>query len=268
MDILFNVVDSLRLVREKRPLIHHITNYVSINDCANITLGIGASPVMAEDLDEVAEMVSFASALVLNIGMINPRKLEAMLVAGKQAALQGIPIIFDPVGVGATKLRMDAANRILSELQVAVIRGNLSEIKALLGLSCDIHGVDCLSNEENSREIAQKLSKRLECVVAITGRTDVVAYGSSICSIYNGHPLLAGITGSGCMTASLIASFCSVTNDPFIGTVAGIATMGIAGEIAEQRLTPDEGLGTFRMRLFDAISTMNPETLLQLIKLS
>ncbi|HWR45880.1 hydroxyethylthiazole kinase [Sporomusa sp.] len=268
MDILYNVADSLRLLREKRPLIHHITNYVSINDCANITLGIGASPVMAEDIDEVQEMVSFASALVLNIGMLNPRKLEAMIVAGQQAVQKGIPIIFDPVGVGATKLRMDAAHRILTELQVTVIRGNLSEIKALLGLSSDMHGVDCLAEADNGREIAQKLSERLGCVVAITGRTDVVAYGSRVCSIYNGHALLAGITGTGCMTASLIACFCSVTNDPFIGTVASIATMGIAGELAEKRLTPNEGLGTFRVRLLDAISTMNPENLLQLIKLS
>ncbi|SMD11536.1 hydroxyethylthiazole kinase [Sporomusa malonica] len=266
MDILYEVADSLRLLREKRPLIHHITNYVTINDCANVTLGIGASPVMAEDVDEVEEMVSFASGLVLNMGMPNPRKLEAMIVAGKQAAHMGIPIVFDPVGVGATRLRIDAANRILDELQVSVIRGNLAEIKALTGLRGDIKGVDSMEQEEYSWDIVQRLSARVGCVVAVTGKTDVVASSSHVCSIHNGHAMLAGITGTGCMTTSLIACFCSVTKDSFVGTVAGIATMGIAGELAQRSLKDHEGLGTFRVRLFDAIATMNPETLIQMIR--
>jgi hydroxyethylthiazole kinase len=223
---------------------------------------------MAEDVDEVEEMVSCASALVLNIGMPNPKKLDAMIVAGRKANQMGIPIVFDPVGVGATRLRIDVANRILDELQVSVIRGNLSEIKALSGLKGDIKGVDSMEPEENTRDIAQKLSTRLGCVVAITGTTDVVASGSHVVSIHNGHALLAGITGTGCMTTSLIACFCSVTKDSMIGTAAGIATMGIAGELAQKSLKAEEGVGTFRMRLFDAISTMKPETLIQMITIS
>lgn len=268
MYILDSIVDSLRLVREKRPLIHHMTNYVSMNDCANVTLGLGASPVMAEDSSEAGEMVAYAAALVINIGMLNPRKLEAMLIAGQQAAHKGIPIIFDPVGVGATTLRREAAHRIITELPVTVIRGNQAEIKALLGLSRSHHGVDCLATEEDNREIARRLSEKLACVVAITGRTDVVAAGRRICRIHNGHPLLAGITGTGCMTGSLIACCCSVANDPFCGAVAGLAVMGIAGELAEQSLAAAEGPGTFRVRLLDAIAALQPETLLQLIKLS
>ncbi len=268
MAILQHIVDCLRLVREKRPLIHHLTNYVSINDCANVTLGIGASPVMAEDRGEVAEIVAQASALVLNIGMLNPPKLEAMLTAGKGAAQKGIPIIFDPVGVGASTMRREAAARIVAELPVTVIRGNLAEIKALLGLRGAPRGVDSPATEEDNREIARRLSEKLACVVAITGKTDVVAAGRRICHIHNGHPLLAGITGTGCMTGSLIAGFCSVANDPFSGAVAGIAVMGIAGELAEQSLAAREGPGTFRIRLLDSIAAMKPETLLPLIKLS
>lgn len=267
LDILYEVADSLRLLREKRPLIHHLTNYVTINDCANITLGIGASPVMAEAVEEVEEMVSHASGLVLNLGMPNPGKLEAMIVAGKRANEIGIPVIFDPVGVGATRLRLDAAKRIFDELQVSVIRGNLAEIKALTGLRAGMKGVDSMEQEEYSWDIACKLAARMSCVVAITGKTDVVASGSHVCSIHNGHAMLAGVTGTGCMTTSLIACFCSVIKDSFVGTVAGIATMGIAGELAHGRLKEDEGLGTFRVRLLDAISAIKPETLIQMIRL-
>lgn len=268
MNILHDVVGSLRQLREKRPLIHHITNYVSSNDCANITLGIGASPVMGEDIGEVAEMVSLAAALVLNIGTPSPEKIESMIVAGKQAALKKIPIVLDPVGAGATGLRLQAANRILSELPVIVVRGNLSEASALLGIKDKMQGVDCRSERENGQEIAQQLSTKLGCIVAVTGKTDIVANGSRICSIYNGDALLTGITGSGCMTTSLVASYCSVAQDPFIGTVAGVATMGIAGEMAARRLKPDEGLGSFRVRLFDAVSKLDSETLLRLINLN
>lgn len=255
-------------LRETRPLIHHITNNVSMNDCANITLAIGASPVMADDVQEVDEMVAFASALVLNLGMPNPRKTEAMLIAGKRAAQKGIPIVFDPVGVGTTKLRMETAKRFFRELNISVVRGNLAECKALLGFSGGSQGVDCILKEEYNENIAQELAIKLGCVVAITGATDIVASGSQLCRIHNGNSLLAGITGTGCMTTSLIACFSSVNRETFSGTVAGIAAMGVAGEIAQHSLKSGEGLGTFRIRLMDAISNMKQETLLNRMKIS
>lgn len=258
--------ESLRRLREKRPLIHQISNYVTINDCANITLAIGASPVMADDVNEVEEMVSLAAALVLNMGMPNSRKLEAMLAAGRQAMRQGIPIVFDPVGAGATKLRIDAALKILNELKISVIRGNLSEIKTLLGIGSGTRGVDCIEPQEDNHALAKNLSQKLGSVVAITGPTDVIAYNNEVCYIHNGTELLAGMTGTGCMTTSLIACFCSVTNNAFAGTIAGVAAMGIAGEFAEQKLAKDEGLGTFRMRLFDGVSNLTPDTLTHSLK--
>lgn len=268
MNIPEKVSESLRRLREERPLIHQITNYVTINDCANITLAIGAAPVMAEDVSEVAEMTSMASALVLNMGMPTPRKLKAMIVSGKHAASMGIPVIFDPVGVGATKLRLDAAQKILNECKMTVIRGNLSEIKALAGFGGSTRGVDCIEKKEDCREIAKRLSVKLGSVIAITGKVDVVANGNEVSSIDNGTTLLTGITGTGCMTTSLIACFLSVADNPFMAAIAGIAAMGVAGEIAEQNLARNEGLGTFRLRLHDAISNMTPEELLRRIKVN
>ncbi len=258
--------ESLRCLRERRPLIHQISNYVTINDCANITLAIGASPVMAEDVSEVEEMVSSAAALVLNMGMPNSRKIEAMLAAGRQAMRQGIPIIFDPVGAGATKLRIDAADRILTELKITAIRGNLSEIKTLLGIGSGTRGVDCIEPQEDNQALAKKLSAKLDSVVAITGPTDVIAYNNEVCYVHNGTELLAGVTGTGCMTTALIACFCSVANNAFAGTITGVAAMGVAGELAQQELAKNEGLGTFHMRLFDAVSNLTPEILMHRMK--
>ncbi|MBP1765767.1 MAG: Hydroxyethylthiazole kinase, partial [Firmicutes bacterium] len=156
MEILEKISTTLQLVRDKKPLIHHITNYVTVNDCANITLSIGASPVMADDVAEVAEMVSFASALVLNIGTLQARTIESMLAAGRTAKAKGIPVILDPVGAGATQLRTRTAEQIISEVSPRVIRGNMSEIKVLLGTQAKIRGVDSIADEQDAVEVAQQ----------------------------------------------------------------------------------------------------------------
>ncbi|MDR3601088.1 MAG: hydroxyethylthiazole kinase [Desulfosporosinus sp.] len=261
MELREKIFANLSAVKEKSPLIHHITNYVTVNDCANIVLALGGSPVMADDLEEVAEMVGFASALVLNIGTLNSRTIESMLVAGLRAKELGIPVILDPVGVGATKLRTNTAEKLIRELKPEVIRGNMSEIKVLAGLEVAIKGVDSLANEQDSALIAKRLASELSCVIAITGKTDVVSDGRQICLLDNGHRILADVTGTGCMTTSLVGTFCGATNDYFTAAVAGIISMGLAGEIAQATLHHGEGIGTFRARLLDSIYNLLPETL-------
>lgn len=261
MELREKIFANLSAVKEKSPLIHHITNYVTVNDCANIVLALGGSPVMADDLEEVAEMVGFASALVLNIGTLNARTIESMLIAGLRAKALGVPVILDPVGVGATKLRTNTAEKLIRELKPEIIRGNMSEIKILAGLEVAIKGVDSLADEQDSCVIAKKLATELSCVIAITGKRDVVSDGSQVCMLDNGHQMLAEVTGTGCMTTSLVGTFCGVTKDYYTAAVAGIISMGLAGEIAQATLRHGEGVGTFRARLFDSIYHLTPEIL-------
>ena len=268
MEIREVIFENLRLVKEKSPLIHHITNYVTVNDCANIVLAIGGSPVMADDLEEVAEMVGFASALVLNIGTLNSRTIESMRVSGLRAKELGVPVILDPVGVGATKLRTNTAEKLIKELKPEVIRGNMSEIKVLAGQNVAIKGVDSLADERDSSVIAKKLASELGCVIAITGKTDVVSDGRRVCLLDNGHRILADVTGTGCMTTSLVGTFCGVTKDYYTAAVAGIISMGLAGEIAQASLRHGEGIGTFRTRLLDSIYNLTPEILAKEGKIS
>lgn len=261
MEIREKILANFTAVKEKSPLIHHITNYVTVNDCANIVIALGGSPVMADDLGEVAEMVSFASALVLNIGTLNSRTIESMLAAGVRAKELGIPVILDPVGVGATKLRTNTAEQLIRELKPEVIRGNMSEIMVLAGQNVAIKGVDSIADEQGSSIIAKNLAASLSCVIAITGKTDVVSDGLQVCLLDNGHRILADVTGTGCMTTSLVGTFCGVTKDYYTASIAGIIAMGIAGEIAQASLHHGEGIGTFRVRLLDSIYHLTPEML-------
>lgn len=267
MNLLQNAAAALARVRAENPLVHHLTNYVTVNDCANITLAVGASPVMAGDPDEVEDMVRAAAALVLNLGTLDSRRVDAMLAAGKRAASLGIPVILDPVGVGATPFRTVAAERIIREVPVAVIRGNAAEISQLAGLRSAIRGVDSRCGDCDAVAAAQSLSRRLSCVIAVTGRTDIAASGDRVCRIDNGHPLLKRVTGTGCMATSLIGC-CSAVADPFTAAITGLLVMGIAGELAHQSLKPADGIGTFRMRLFDAVDNMTREQLLRYGKIS
>lgn len=263
MEILQEISAGLAALKEKKPLVHHITNYVTVNDCANMTLAIGASPVMADDIGEVAEMVAFASSLVLNIGTLNSRSIESMLAVGKKARELGIPVVFDPVGVGATTLRTATAKRIIQEVCPSVIRGNMSEIKIIAGLDAAIKGVDSVADELDGERVARQLAQQLDCVIAITGKQDIIAQGERLCRIDNGHAILSQVTGTGCMATSLIACYCGATDDWFTGAAAGVMTMGLAGELAQQTLQTGEGIGTFRMRLFDAVWAMTPAAILK-----
>jgi hydroxyethylthiazole kinase len=248
-------------VKAKKPLVHHLTNYVTVNDCANIVLALGGSPVMADDEGEVGEMVAHASALVINIGTLNERTIRSMLVAGKRANELGIPVVLDPVGAGATTLRTKTADRILKIVKLAVLRGNMSEIKALAGAAGTTRGVDSTDDSAQGWEIALSMAQKYQCAVAITGARDVITDGTKGGFIDNGHPTLSQVTGTGCMASSLVGCFCGVTKDYYLASCAGVMAMGLAGEKAFKNLGP-LGIGSFRMNLMDAIYQLSPEDFL------
>lgn len=249
-----NLRELICSIRDRKPLIHHITNYVTINDCANIVLALGGSPVMADAVEEVEDMVSISSALVINIGTLNTVKLEAMLKAGKKANELGIPVILDPVGVGATPYRKESALKLLSEIKFSIIRGNLAEIKTLCGMNALSKGVDSEETvSEDAKTIAKDLAAKMNSIIVISGSVDYVSNGSKVISVRNGHRMLTDVTGTGCMSTSLIGTYCGVTKDYLAAATAGIMTMGIAGEIAFERLSDIQGSGSFKVNLIDAI---------------
>jgi len=260
-----NYTALLQKVRESNPLVHHITNYVTVNDCANVTLEIGASPVMADAIGEAADIASIASALVLNMGTLNERTIPSMIAAGEAANKKGIPVVFDPVGAGASKLRNDTAGIITSKIKLSVLRGNISEIRFIAGLCSQTKGVDAsesdIAGANDAGQIAKDLAKKLGCVVVISGAVDAVSDGNKVVLIENGHPLLANQTGTGCMCSSLIGSFCGAAPADFLAaSAAAMLCMGIAGEIAFKK-AGQSGNGSFRAALHDAISCMDVQTL-------
>jgi len=255
----------LNTVRNKKPLVHHITNYVTVNDCANITLEIGASPVMADDMGEAADIAAIAGAVVLNMGTLNEHTIPSMIAAGKSANAKGIPVIFDPVGAGASKLRNETAAKIISEVKLSVIRGNISEIKFVAGVGSETKGVDASDNDiagaESAGLTAKELSQKLGCVVVISGAVDAISDGVKTVLVKNGHPLLGNQTGTGCMCSSLIGSFCGASPDDLLSaSTAAMICMGIAGENAFEK-AGQQGNGSFRSALHNAISRMDADTI-------
>ena len=261
IDIAQKVVELLNRLKNKKPLIHNITNYVTVNDCANILLAIGASPIMADDLKESADITSIASALVINIGTLNERTIESMIASGKKANELNIPVVLDPVGAGASSFRNETTKRILEEIKISVLRGNMSEIKFIAGLESETKGVDASesdlkSDSDEGIRVAKSLAKRFNCTVAITGVCDIVSDGEKSVTIENGTKMLSNVTGTGCMTTALVGGYlgaCETKEDLFIAAVSGIVSMGICGEIAEER-AGSIGLGSFHMAIIDAVS--------------
>lgn len=261
MELIPKVAEALQELRRQRPLIHHITNFVTMTDCANATLAIGASPTMTNAVEEVAEMAVAAKALVLNLGTLQQWTLEAMLVAGKAAAAHGVPIIFDPVGAGGTTFRTRAALKLLDELPLAVIRGNAAEITCLAAHKSGQNlGVDSRMGPVGPAQAAV-LADHIGTTVAITGAVDVISDGQRTAEIHNGCPMLTYVTGTGCMTTSLIASFAAVT-EPFTAAAGGILAMDLSGERALAR-GGQAGPGTFHTLLFDAFYELNDAVLQQ-----
>ncbi|MGQ9584306.1 MAG: hydroxyethylthiazole kinase [Anaerolineae bacterium] len=248
--------EALARLRDQRPLIHHITNFVVMNDTANVTLHIGALPVMAHAREEVAEMVDAAGALVLNPGTLTPAWVESMLIAGQRANVRGIPVVLDPVGAGATRLRTDAARRILEEVRITIVRGNLGEVSTLTGLGGEVKGVESLGGGAEPLTVAKTLSRQHGVAAAITGPVDVVASGEEALGVENGHPWLTAITGSGCMATTMVAAFAAVEPDPLLATAAGLACYGIA---AEEAAALAQGPGSFKVALMDALYHLRPE---------
>jgi hydroxyethylthiazole kinase len=252
------ISDLFARVRERRPLVHHITNYVTVNDCANITIAVGAAPVMADAPEEVCEMVTFAGALVLNIGTLNKGQIESMLLAGGTANDRRIPIILDPVGAGATRYRTESAQRLLDELKITILKGNAGEIGILAGAEAFVRGVDSQGITGDSISIARHYAKEADVTVIISGPTDIVTDGKHLFLVENGHPMMGSISGTGCMAASVTAAFAAVTDDPVSASAAALAAFGIAGEKAAAGA---RGPYSFKTALFDEMATLNPEDL-------
>ncbi len=256
-------------VRAKCPLIHNITNYVTVNDCANMVLACGASPIMADDAAEVEDITTICGGLNINIGTLNSRTITSMLLAGKKANQLGHPVVLDPVGAGASRLRTDTAYRLLKDVKFTVIRGNISEIKTLASGAGTTKGVDAdvadkvtEENLDSAVAFAKKFAAETGAVVAITGAIDIVADADKAYCIRNGHPMMSSITGTGCQLSALTAAFITANPDcPLEAAAAAVCAMGLAGEIAHKRLTALDGNSTYRNYIIDAIYNMTPEQL-------
>lgn len=249
---------ALTVLRDRRVLVHSITNYVVMNSTANVLLAAGASPVMAHACEEVEEMAGLAAAVVLNIGTLSPAWVEAMQRAGAAANRNGTPVILDPVGSGATRYRTDTARSLSRDVDLTVIRGNPSEILSVSGADTVTRGVDAAHDVDQAARVAADLARRLGTVVAITGEVDLVTDGETTLQVTAGHPLMGRVTGTGCAATALVAAFCAAADDS-VGAAAGaLAYFGIAGERAAQQA---EGPGSFQVALYDALAGIEPHEL-------
>jgi hydroxyethylthiazole kinase len=242
--------EDIQCIRATAPLVHNITNYVVMNITANALLALGASPVMAHAEEEVEEMAGIARALVLNIGTLSAAWIEAMVMAGRIAGVNKRPIVLDPVGAGATRFRTDSAHRLLREVSPAIVRGNASEIRALVCAGNDTKGVDSTHGSEEALDAAQALAKRQRCVVSVSGSTDLIVSDVAVIRVSNGHPLMQRVTGLGCTATALTGAFATVNPDPLAAAAHAMAVMGIAGEIAAEHA---QGPGSFQVKFLDAL---------------
>ena len=258
-------IEILREIRTRRPLVHHITNFVVMNTTANVTLAVGASPIMAHAMEEMEAMSSFSNALNLNIGTLTPQWVDSMVAAGKTAGARGIPIILDPVGSGATAFRTAATLKILAEVPVTIVRGNASEIMSLFSAKEEIkiRGVDSLETVENVRAGAHHLAGELRKVVAVTGEIDFVTNGDVSVEVLNGHPMFGRVTGTGCAATAVISCFAAAEPDPLVAAAAALGYYGLAGEEAARI---SSGPGSFQVALYDALYNISEELMLERLR--
>jgi hydroxyethylthiazole kinase len=250
---------TLRELRERKPLIHQITNYVVMNETANATLALGALPVMAHAREEVEEMAALAGALVINIGTLSPHWVEAMLAAGKAGNAADVPVVLDPVGAGATRYRSETARRILGEVDVAVLRGNQGEVATLVGVEAEVRGVESMGGGGEPSELARAAARKLGLVASVTGAVDHVSDGDRVLAVANGHELLASVSGTGCMSSAITGCFLAVKRAaPLEAAAEALAAFGLAGEDAAQKA---RGPGSFHVGLYDALAALDPESL-------
>lgn len=264
--------EMLKNVRERVPLVHCITNYVTVNDCANILLACGGSPIMADDEQEVEEITSVCGGLTINIGTLNSRTVKSMMLAGKRANVLGHPVLLDPVGVGASTLRTETAVKLLENVRFTAVRGNISEIKTLALGSGNTKGVDAdmadaVTEENKDRVIAfaREFSEKTGAITVITGAVDLVVDGKQAYVIQNGHPMMSKVTGTGCMLSAMMSAYLTANQDaPLQAAAAAVCAMGIAGERAYDRMLAFHGgSGSYRMFLMDEISNLDEEILEQ-----
>ena len=266
---MLDVETILNNVRETTPLVHNITNYVTVNDCANILLACGGSPIMSDDEREVEEITSICGGLNINIGTLNGRTIPSMFLAGKRANALGHPVLLDPVGAGASALRTETAAELIEEVRFAVIRGNISEIKALAQGVSGTKGVDANESDQVNADnldsvisFARAFAEKTGAVVAITGATDVIVDEQHACIINNGHPMMSRITGTGCMLSAMTTAFVAANPaQPFEAVCAAVVAMGLGGEIAYGRLSALDGNSTYRNCIIDAVYNLTAQQL-------
>ena len=274
-ELLENIDKTLKNIKEKNALTHCITNSVTINDCANAVLAIGGSPFMAEDAEELEEVVTIADVLVINIGKLSKTQIEAMKISCETADKTNTPIILDPVGVGVTQLRNETTMNLIENYNITAIRGNISEIKAIAKLAgvldesntakgVDVNADDIIT-EENLKangELICELASKLNTVILASGPIDILTDGETTIAIDNGDDMMPLITGSGCMLSSIVGS-CIGGSTPFEGSLVAILAMNIAGEKARVKVDErDEGTGSFRTYLIDYLYKTDSETLI------
>ncbi len=264
------IKEIVKNLKENPPLVHGITNYVTVNDCANILLAAGAAPIMADDSREVEEIASICNSLYINIGTLNARTIEVMILAGKTSNSKEHPVVLDPVGAGASSLRTTTTFELLDQVKFSVIRGNISEIKTVAQGQGTTKGVDADENDaisgdnlEETIEFAKKLSEKTDAIIGITGAIDIVADHKKAYIIRNGHPLMSKITGTGCMLTALIAAYCgSNVRHTLDATATAICAMGVCGERAYEKLLKNNGgTSSYRMYIIDEMSQLTAERL-------
>lgn len=264
-----HLLRDIDAIRQKAPLVHNITNFVVMNNTANALLALGASPVMAHAPEEVAEMAAMASAVVLNMGTLSECWVEAMLLAGQSALEHNVPIVFDPVGLGATSYRNQTARRIFKQFTPSIIRGNASEIMALAAELLDTQqqiktkGVDSTTASDNAIETAQTLAQQLGTVIAISGAEDFIIDGKTVHSLKNGSPMMARVTGMGCTASAITGAFAGVNSDMLEAAAHAMAVMGIAGELATLQ---SKGPGSLQVNFLDQLYTLTPKSIINTLK--
>lgn len=264
-----HLIRDIDAIRQKAPLVHNITNFVVMNNTANALLAIGASPVMAHAPEEVAEMAAMASAVVLNMGTLSETWVEAMLLAGRSALEHNVPIVFDPVGVGATSYRNQTARRIFSQFTPSIIRGNASEIMALTAELLDkqqqikTKGVDSTAASDIAIETGQTLAQQLGTVIAISGVEDYITDGKTVHILKNGSPMMARVTGMGCTASAITGAFVGVNPNILEAAAHAMAVMGIAGELAVRQ---SKGPGSLQVNFLDQLYLLSPELIVNTLK--
>jgi hydroxyethylthiazole kinase len=253
-----DIYSILEKVRVNKPLVHHLTNWVTIYDCANIVKVFGASPVMAHSIEEVADMSRLASSLVLNIGTLTSEFVESMKLASRTANEKGIPVILDVCGAGATTLRDDKCFELLEETKINIIKGNASEVARIAGEDIRTKGVDSTEVEKDLIHLSQTLAGTKDCTVVITGREDIISNGNSVYLVNNGHEIMGHVVGTGCMATSVTGTFAAVEKDLAKAAAAGLCCYEIAAELAAKECG---GPGSFKEILYDKVYNLDKETI-------